>query len=66
MAVTAPPRKGSLFRSHDFAEDKTELVVVIRAVLVDGSETAPKLPTDDVTNPSRSDLWLHGKVQHGE
>jgi len=60
------PILGSLFRSHDFAEDKTELVVVIRAVLVDGSETAPKLPTDDVTNPSRSDLWLHGKVQHGE
>jgi pilus assembly protein CpaC len=60
------PILGSLFRSHDFAEDKTELVVVVRAVLVDGSETAPKLPTDEVTNPTRSDLWLHGKVQHGE
>jgi pilus assembly protein CpaC len=60
------PLLGSLFRSHDFAEDKTELIVVVRPVLVAGSETAPALPTDKVAPPSRSDLWLRGKVQGGE
>lgn len=59
------PILGALFRSHAFQSDKTELVIVIRPVLVSGSPEAPALPTDGVKDPSRTEMWLKGKVQGG-
>lgn len=62
------PVIGALFRSTQFSNDQTELVVVVRATLVKpqvATDTPgePALPTDRVHMPSRSDLFLNGKIQ---
>lgn len=38
------PILGQLFRSKDFAQDRSELVIIVRASLVDAQDTAPALP----------------------
>jgi len=40
------PILGALFRSKDYASDRTELVVVVRPVFASATATAPRLPTD--------------------
>lgn len=38
------PILGELFRSKDFAQDRSELVIVVRASLVDAEDSPPALP----------------------
>lgn len=57
------PILGALFRSTQFSSDQTELVVVVRVSLVQASEVAPGLPSDNVAPPSRGDLFLDGHLQ---
>lgn len=58
------PILGALFRSSEFQKDKTELIFVVTPHLV--KPLAPqevRLPTDRYTDPSRSDLFLKGKME---
>jgi len=57
------PILGALFRSQAFQSDQTELVIVIRPVLVGTTIDTPALPTDDVSDPSREDMWLDGTIR---
>jgi pilus assembly protein CpaC len=57
------PIIGALFRSSQFVSDLTELVVVVRTSLVKATGAAPALPTDAVTQPSRRELFLDGRLQ---
>lgn len=58
------PILGALFRSSDFQKDITELVFIITPHLVRPlSSKEVKLPTDRYTDPSRIDLFLHGKME---
>ena len=52
------PILGALFRSKQFVSDKSELVILVRPVLVSGKNIEPELPTDKYTPPSRSDFFL--------
>jgi len=57
------PVLGTLFRSTGYQRDQTELVIIITAHLVspvDGDLLT--LPTDGVTLPSESDLFLNGRL----
>lgn len=45
------PILGALFRSNQFVSDLTELVVVVRARLVQATDDTPSLPTDSVQRP---------------
>ncbi len=58
------PVIGTLFRSTDFQRRQTELVIIVTAHLVaPTSEDALNLPTDRITIPSESELFLYGKVE---
>jgi pilus assembly protein CpaC len=57
------PIIGALFRSSQYAADLTELVVVVRASLVQATDTAPALPTDTVTTPSRPEFFMERRLQ---
>jgi pilus assembly protein CpaC len=57
------PIIGALFRSSQFAADLTELVVVVRASLVQATDAAPALPTDTVTTPSRPEFFMERRLQ---
>lgn len=57
------PILGALFRSSQFASDLTELVVVVRASLVQATEAAPALPTDKVSTPTRQEFFLERRLQ---
>jgi len=57
------PIIGALFRSSQYAADLTELVVVVRASLVQATEAAPALPTDTVTTPSRPEFFMERRLQ---
>lgn len=58
------PILGSLFRSNDFSQDRTELVVVATAYLAkpfsEGQELT--LPTDGFTPASDLDIYLMGRL----
>jgi pilus assembly protein CpaC len=57
------PVLGALFRSRDFADDQTELVVLISAYLVEpNSESAFASPTDGFVAPSDPETLLLGKL----
>ena len=57
------PVLGALFRSRDFADDQTELVVLISAYLVEPSaESAFVSPTDGFVAPSDPETLLLGKL----
>jgi pilus assembly protein CpaC len=57
------PVLGALFRSADFQRSQTELVIIITAHLVSPTRgEAFALPTDRVTPPTESDLFLFGRV----
>jgi len=57
------PLIGALFRSTDFQQDRTELVFVVTPRLVKPLNGAVRLPTDGHTDPSRSELFLGGKLE---
>lgn len=58
------PILGALFRSTDFQNDKTELVFVVTPRLVKPlSNQKLDLPTDRHVDPSRTDLFLKGKLE---
>ena len=57
------PILGALFRSTEFQKDQTELLFVITPRLVRPLAQAPTLPTSNHLEPSRSDLWLHGRLE---
>ncbi len=57
------PILGALFRSTDFQNDKTELVFVVTPRLVKPLPPGYSLPTDGYRDPSRTDLFLGGKLE---
>jgi pilus assembly protein CpaC len=57
------PILGALFRSTEFVSDKTELVIIVSPSLVKATQTAAELPTDKFVPPSRSELFLGGKLE---
>jgi pilus assembly protein CpaC len=57
------PVLGALFRSRDFADDQTELVVLISAYLVEPtSEAALSAPTDGFVAPTDPETLLLGRL----
>jgi pilus assembly protein CpaC len=57
------PVLGALFRSRDFADDQTELVVLVSAYLVEPtSEAALAAPTDGFIAPTDPETLLLGKL----
>ncbi|WP_045751311.1 type II and III secretion system protein family protein [Candidatus Methylopumilus turicensis] len=57
------PILGVLFRSTEFISDKTELVIIVSPSLVKGTTTTPQAPTDQFVPPSRTDLFIGGKLE---
>lgn len=57
------PVLGALFRSTDFQNDRTELLFVVTAHLVKPLPADYQLPTDRVSTPSRSELFLQGRME---
>lgn len=57
------PVLGALFRSAEYERKQTELVIIITAHLVSPTlGEALALPTDRITPPSESDLFLFGRM----
>lgn len=57
------PPIGALFRSTDFQQDRTELVFVVTPRLIKPLPTKIALPTDGHIDPSRSELFLGGRME---
>lgn len=57
------PVLGALFRSTDYQQDRTELLFVVTPHLVKPLPANYKLPTDDLTPPSRAQLFLEGRME---
>lgn len=57
------PYIGALFRSSQFIENKSELIIVVRPVLVEATAAAPELPNDNFIEPTRSDFFLKGQME---
>ena len=57
------PILGALFRSTDFQHDRTELLFVVTPRLVRPLPVDYQLPTDSVTAPTRTELFLGGKLE---
>jgi len=55
------PVLGTLFRSSDFQNDRTELVFIVTPRLAKPMESVPALPTDYYVQPSRSEFLLGGQ-----
>jgi len=55
------PMLGTLFRSSDFQNDRTELVFIVTPHLVKPMEAVPALPTDAYVAPTRAEFLLEGK-----
>jgi len=57
------PVLGAMFRSRDFADDQTELVVLVSAYLVEpNAESAFAAPTDGFVAPSDPETLLLGRL----
>ena len=56
------PIIGSLFRSTNFQNDETELVIIVTPRLVKPVRAAMKVPTDRATPPDEADLFLLGRT----
>jgi pilus assembly protein CpaC len=54
---------GTLFRSTDFQQDKTELLFVVTPRLVKPLPANYTLPTDNVIDPTRPELFLGGRLE---
>jgi pilus assembly protein CpaC len=57
------PILGALFRSNEFATERSELVFVITPRLVQPLGANPALPTDSFVPPSRTEFFLGGKLE---
>jgi len=57
------PILGALFRSTEYASDKTELVIVVSPSLVKARSESPELPTDKFVPPSRNEVFIGGKLE---
>ena len=57
------PILGALFRSTEFQNAQTELLFVITPRLVSPLAAVPPLPTDNFVVPSRSEIYLNGKLE---
>lgn len=57
------PILGTLFRSTEFQNDKTELLFVITPRLVKPLTQAPTLPTDNHVVPSRAEVIFGGSLE---
>jgi pilus assembly protein CpaC len=57
------PVLGALFRSSDFQTDRTELVFIVTPHLVKPLAANYALPTDAYVEPTRSDVFLKGKLE---
>lgn len=55
------PVLGTLFRSSDFQNDRSELVFIVTPHLVKPMEAVPALPTDAYVAPTRAEFLLEGK-----
>jgi pilus assembly protein CpaC len=55
------PVLGTLFRSSDFQNDRTELVFIVTPHLARPLPAAPRLPTDDYVQPSRARFLIGGQ-----
>lgn len=57
------PVLGTLFQSREFANDETELVIIITPYLVDPAEKQElRTPADGFANPSDTDAILFGRL----
>ena len=59
------PILGALFRSTNFQKDKTELIFVVTPHIVKPitASAGYKLPTDNYVDPSRTDIFLNGRME---
>jgi pilus assembly protein CpaC len=57
------PILGALFRSSEFKNNRSELVVVVSPSLVKATTSMPTLPTDNFVPPTRSEFFLEGKME---
>lgn len=55
------PVLGTLFRSSDFQNDRTELVFIVTPHLAKPMEAVPALPTDNYVPPTRTEFLLGGQ-----
>ncbi|WP_338769499.1 type II and III secretion system protein family protein [Massilia sp. METH4] len=62
-ALGQVPVLGSLFRSTDFQQDRTELLFVVTAHLVKPLPAGYTLPTDAIEPASDGRLFLNGKME---
>jgi len=58
------PVLGALFRSSDFKQNETELVIIVEVHLVKPSAAGTlATPTDRFIAPNEPDLWLFGRLE---
>ncbi|MEM8513705.1 pilus assembly protein CpaC [Massilia sp. MP_M2] len=57
------PVLGTLFRSSDFQNDRTELVFIVTPRLVKPMQSQPGLPTDGYVQPTRTEFLLGGQLE---
>lgn len=57
------PILGALFRSTEYKNDKTELLIIVTPRLVKPLDANYALPTDSYKEPSRSEVLLEGKLE---
>jgi len=57
------PIIGALFRSTSFQNEKSELLFVVTPRLAQAQAARPALPTDRFVPPSRSELFLGGRLE---
>lgn len=57
------PVLGTLFRSSDFQNDRTELVFIVTPRLAKPMQSQPALPTDDYVQPTRAEFLLGGQLE---
>lgn len=55
------PVLGTLFRSSEFQNDRTELVFLVTPHLAKPLAATPRLPTDDYVQPNRVDFLIGGQ-----
>ena len=57
------PVFGALFRSSEFQNDVSELLIIVTPRLVKPLTALPLLPTDTFVPPDRTEFFLHGKME---
>lgn len=57
------PVLGTLFRSSDFQNDRTELVFIVTPRLAKPMQSQPALPTDGYVQPTRAEFLLGGQLE---